>query len=357
MAELYGEFNLTTMEWSDGLIGIIFREHVSDKTNSENWTVCDGPVDALWIENMNTVLDDNKLLCLANSERIKMTPMMHMIFEVADLAVASPATVSRCGMVYMDPADLGWRPYVKSWLRKLPVIIRDDYKEFFMKLFETYIDRGLQFVRAHCKEYVRSINLNLVVSVSRLIETFCNRISEIDFTQPPPANNVYTLLGHVFIFCYVWGLAGNLADGYQDAFDTFARDLFEAEPVSAEVLLPANTSTLFGYYVDVKRICFAPWDDLVTPFKYEMNIPYFQMIVPTQDTVKYSFFLESLVGNCFPVMIGGNTGVGKSVIVQDTFSKYSKANGYGVVPVNFSAQTSSASIQQVGYFPSLFVTE
>lgn len=97
MGELYGEFNELTQEWHDGLASTILRKAVTDcddGTGTKRWTVFDGPIDALWIENMNTVLDDNMTLCLANGERIKLKVEMKCLFEVQDLAVASPATAS-----------------------------------------------------------------------------------------------------------------------------------------------------------------------------------------------------------------------------------------------------------------------
>ena len=65
---------------------------------------------------MNSLMDDNKLLTLANGERISMSPQVTLLFETEDLSTASPATVSRAGIVYCDYKKLGWKPYLESWL-------------------------------------------------------------------------------------------------------------------------------------------------------------------------------------------------------------------------------------------------
>lgn len=72
MGELYGQFHELTQEWTDGLASSLIRKASSEENPQKlSWIVFDGPIDALWIENMNTVLDDNMTLCLASSERIR----------------------------------------------------------------------------------------------------------------------------------------------------------------------------------------------------------------------------------------------------------------------------------------------
>ncbi|GCC25591.1 hypothetical protein chiPu_0004002 [Chiloscyllium punctatum] len=341
MGELYGEVNNVTMEWNDGLMALSVRAAVNDVSHNHKWIICDGPVDALWIENMNTVLDDNKMLCLANSERIKLTPYIHMVFEVQDLKVASPATVSRCGMVYIDADELKWMPYVKTWMASHADRIPLEPQQYLMGLFASCVENGLHFVNKKCTQAISQVDISKVTTLCCLLESLLLGKGGPDLQMDPSQLN--SVICQTFAFCYIWSIGGNLTENYWDAFDSFVRHQFEDHP---EAKIPTS-GDLWSYYMDFDNNRLDPWDRIIPSFKYDSEIPFFEMLVPTTDTVRFGYLLEKILAVRHSVLFTGITGVGKSVVARSLLNQIQDDAGYVPLYINFSAQTSSSRTQEI----------
>lgn len=342
MGELYGEFSPLTQEWHDGLASSIMREYVAEEGDEKRWTIFDGPIDALWIENMNTVLDDNMTLCLANGQRIKLKWEMKCLFEVNDLAAASPATVSRIGVVFMSTTDLGWMPYVQTWTIKglssdSPPYIVDRCLLLFEKLFM----KGMAYQRKYGKEPVETADVQQAISMCKLLQSLFCKENGVNFSLPQ--NELTGLFDKIFFFSYVWTLGGACDSSFWEAFTENSREL--VEELCPNLGLP-GAGTAFDYFIDTKDNRFREWTEIVESFKYDDTVPYFSLMVPTTDTCRFSYIMKTLITVDKPCFITGVTGTGKTVAIQSLLNSLQPLpmdGGMGVVPIfmNFSAQTRS----------------
>ena len=107
--DLYGRLDSTTAEWTDGVFTGALRKVIDNhrgESSKRHWLIFDGDVDPEWAENLNSVLDDNKLLTLPSGERLPIPDNVRIMFEVETLKYATLATVSRCGIIFVSPSDL-----------------------------------------------------------------------------------------------------------------------------------------------------------------------------------------------------------------------------------------------------------
>ncbi|XP_062266298.1 dynein axonemal heavy chain 3 [Platichthys flesus] len=360
MGQLYGCFDPVSHEWSDGVLATTYRDQAISTSEKRQWIIFDGPIDAVWIENMNTVLDDNKKLCLMSGEIIQMSAKMSLIFETADLEQASPATVSRCGMIYMEPHQLGWTPLRDSYMNTLPESLNSEYIELIMDLFEWLVQPCLDFIDRECRFVILTSPIHLAFSLMRLYTCLLDEISASGMEGAQDLSGMQTTmwLQGLFLFAVVWTLGGTITGDSRKKFDIFFRNLImgqdDQHPRPTSVTLKKNNlfperGTVYDYYFHKEgQGQWKVWTDSISTAENVIppaaNVS--DLIIPTVETARQIFFLRTYLSHEVPTLFVGPTGTGKSVINQSFLVDLPKEK-YTPNCINFSARTSANQSQDI----------
>ena len=403
MGHLYGQFDPVSHEWTDGILAINYRNAASSKIghpDDRKWVIFDGPVDAIWIENMNTVLDDNKKLCLMSGEIIAMTDVMSMIFEPMDLLAASPATVSRCGMIYLEPEQLGWKPLLTSWLsthlmdsalRKVPdeeaaIPLFEADEKLILHLFNWLVDPCLSYVRKNVDEMSPTVDSNLIRSLLNIFESLLGRaLDKYHSSEKGPKRYTYPSEEKIpsrnqdieccFVFALLWSIGKSGTASSQLKFSQYLRRIienldvianefhsvwnalkmrrwsppdFDAAVCRATFILPIpNDMDVFEYFYDPENSNWKLWVDLLPDINIARGSPFNTIIVPNVYTAQYSHLLELLIHNRNNVLVCGPTGTGKSVYINNTITQVLPQDRFKTIALGFSAKTSALMTQDI----------
>ncbi|KAJ3328734.1 Dynein heavy chain 10, axonemal, partial [Blyttiomyces sp. JEL0837] len=348
VAELYGVLDPTTRDWTDGLLSNIFRDvnRPTDK-KERKYIVFDGDVDAVWVENMNSVMDDNRLLTLPNGERIRLQKHASMLFEVGDLQYASPATVSRCGMVYMDPKNLGYKPYFQKWSNGRPSKAETD---ILVKFFTKYVPAAIDLVMEGTFEGFNGDPLKRVIPVTPLamVAQLCH-VLDMQLVDPKQCTQENIVEG-IFIQALVWSIGATLLEEdrvkFSDAIKKTADLPLVHTPAAINLgQLPGNDKLLYDYHFDLNELQWIPWANYVPQYEHRRNLSFYEILVPTMDTVRHTWLLEKLIGTKKPILFVGEVGTSKTVTVQN-YLRQLPADKNLILNINFSSRTTSLDVQR-----------
>ncbi|EHB17858.1 Dynein heavy chain 11, axonemal [Heterocephalus glaber] len=334
--ELFGFIHHATREWKDGkyecLFSSILREQANLTHDGPKWIVLDGDIDPMWIESLNTVMDDNKVLTLASNERVALTPSMRLLFEIHHLRTATPATVSRAGILYVNPQDLGWNPYVASWIDRRR---HQSEKANLTILFDKYIPACLDKLRTSFKT-ITSIPEN------SLVQTVCALLDCLLTPENVPSDSPKEVYEVYFVFACIWAFGGTLLhDQLSDNQANFSQ--WWHKEMKA-VKFPSQ-GTIFDYYLDHRTKKFLPWADKIPQLTMDPDAPLQTVLVHTSETTRLRYFIELLLEKGKPLMVVGNAGVGKTVFVDDILASLPEDYMVSHVPLNY--YTTSAALQRI----------
>ncbi|XP_078791125.1 dynein axonemal heavy chain 10 isoform X3 [Oryzias latipes] len=334
--ELYGSFDPETRDWTDGIFSKLFREiNQSTDKKERRYILFDGDVDSQWLENMNSVLDDNKLLTLANGDRIRLQSHCALLFEVGDLQHASPATVSRCAVVFIDPKHLSYTPYWQRWMKNR----HEKEQEQLNRLFEKYVPSCID-VTLNSETIVPRTDVNMVSQLCLMLDVLLES-----------KNSSAEVLECYFLEALYCSLGATLVESGRLKFDKLVKSLSCLSTVDDEKAaagpgeIPDYLPTLYDFHFDETQEKWVPWSSLVPEYIHNPAMKFADILVPTVDTTRTHWILEQMVKIKRPVLLVGECGTSKTAIIQNLLKNTSTDSSISLT-INFSSKTTSLDLQR-----------
>jgi dynein heavy chain 1, cytosolic len=357
---LYGNLDSTTREWTDGLFTGILRKIVDNlrgEDSKRHWIVFDGDVDPEWVENLNSVLDDNKLLTLPNGERLSVPPNVRIMFEVESLKYATLATVSRCGMVWFSDDTVTSDLIVDHHLASLQTRTFEDLDEesasnvtatsatartqmAFVQMLREVLLRDnfvLQALEAARKYFhiMSFTDIRVLNSLFGLLAKACRTVLEYNIQHsdlPLDTEQMEGFIAKKMLLAVVWAFTGDCPQGDRKAFGDFIGALTNIDlPPSADAI------SLVDFDVSLPQAKWISWQSRVPSIEVNTHsVTQTDVIIPTIDTVRHEEILYSWLSEHKPLMLCGPPGSGKTMTL---FSALRKLPNMEVVGLNFSSAT------------------
>jgi dynein heavy chain len=307
--QMFGRLDVATNDWTDGIFSSLWRKTLKGK-GVFVWIVLDGPVDAVWIENLNSVLDDNKCLTLANGDRIPMAAACKLAFEVHSLRNASPATVSRCGMIYIGVTALTWDIALQAWFKTRPINEVSVLEPLFTSTYS--ILNLFLLLDLHPKMLISQINyvLNATVLLNGLI-------------PKQEANKASLTSDHIqrlFVFATFWTYGSLLELDERKKLQLYM--LEKLPDLSYPPLDPNSQDTLFEYFVN-EAGNWQHWKEMVPTWIYPADTTpeYSSIIIPMVDNIRTQFLMETVGRQGRAVLLIGEPGTAKTVTIKNYLAK------------------------------------
>ncbi|XP_066913562.1 dynein axonemal heavy chain 5-like [Clytia hemisphaerica] len=307
--QMFGKLDVATNDWTDGIFSTLWRKTLRAKKGERIWIVLDGPVDAIWIENLNSVLDDNKTLTLANGDRIPMSPFCKVVFEPHNIDNASPATVSRNGMVYMSSSCLDWRPILEAWLLKRDLVEAETLRTLYHKSFQEL----LIFMTENVSPKIELLECNYVTQSINVLNGLLPTPSEGTTFSPQHVSKLY-------VFALMWSLGATLELDDRVKMEIFIKNHLDLDLPNID---EASSQTIFEYFVD-REGKWCHWSSRVEEYIYptDHNPEYSSILVPNVDNVRTNFLIDTIAKQGKAALLIGEQGTAKTIMIQSYMKHY-----------------------------------